>query len=66
MSVPVMGTARARAELGWEAATSSYDAVRTFLEAPTNPGLPDTPPLSAETSGRLREHEVATGLGQHP
>jgi nucleoside-diphosphate-sugar epimerase len=66
MSVPVMSTARARAELGWEARTTSTEAVRIFLEAPTDPAVPETPPLAARSSGRFRRHEIATGLGARP
>jgi UDP-glucose 4-epimerase len=66
MSIPVMSTARARAELGWSPAVGAQDAVRSFLEAPARPETPGTPPLAPETSGPGRLHEFATGLGRRP
>jgi UDP-glucose 4-epimerase len=66
MSVPVMGTDRARSVLGWSPTVDASEAVRSFLEAPARPSTPGTPPLAPETSGTARTHELATGLGSRP
>ena len=62
--VPIMDTARARAELGW---TPRYDAGDALLDAleglRTGAGL-DTPPLSPRTSGPMRIREILTGVGR--
>ncbi|GAA3802740.1 NAD-dependent epimerase/dehydratase family protein [Nocardioides panacisoli] len=64
--IPVMRTDRAREELGWE---PQRDAETTFGELwagfRSGEGGP-TPPLAPATSGRLRSHEFATGLGWRP
>lgn len=66
MEVPILGTGRARAELGWTPHVDAAEAVRSFLSAPSAPDTPGTPPLAPETSGPARIHEVATGLGRRP
>jgi UDP-glucose 4-epimerase len=66
MSVPVMSTTRARAELGWSPEVDAATALRSFLESPARPSTPGTPPLSPGTSGPGRLHEFVTGLGQRP
>jgi nucleoside-diphosphate-sugar epimerase len=63
MSVPVMGTSRARRELGWTPEHSADEALLDLLEGlRTGAGL-DTPPLSPKTGGPLRIREILTGVG---
>ena len=66
MAVPVMGTARAHAELGWSPRYSSAEALRAFFAGLRHDSDVPTPPLARSTSGFSREHELATGLGQQP
>lgn len=63
LRLPLMDLTRARDDLGWTAAHSSLDAVGEFLDGLRHTaGLP-TPPLAPQTGGRLREHELRTGVG---
>jgi nucleoside-diphosphate-sugar epimerase len=64
LSVPLMDTARARTELGWDPARTSLDAISEFLDGLRHRGGMDTPPLHPSAGGRLREKELATGIGQ--
>lgn len=64
LSVPLMDTARARTELGWDPARTSIDAISEFLDGLRHRGGMDTPPLHPSVGGRLREKELATGIGQ--
>jgi UDP-glucose 4-epimerase len=63
MDSPIMNTARARRELGWE---PRYSATQTFQELLDGlrhgEGLA-TPPLDPKQSGPLRARELATGVG---
>src|SRR5918995_353883 len=62
-NVPLMDTTRARTELGWTPERSADEALLDLLEGlRTRSGL-DTPPLSPKTGGRLRIHEILTGVG---
>jgi nucleoside-diphosphate-sugar epimerase len=64
--VPVMGTTRAREELGWEPQNTAVEAFQSLLAGiETGEGGP-TPPLDPDTSGRLRGHEFGTGVGEEP
>jgi nucleoside-diphosphate-sugar epimerase len=45
LSVPLMDTARARAELGWEPSLGADDAIRDVLEGISERGRLPTPPL---------------------
>ncbi|WP_026313430.1 NAD-dependent epimerase/dehydratase family protein [Actinomadura flavalba] len=66
MRIPLLDTTRARTELGWTPAHTGLDAITEFLDGfRAGTGLP-TPPLAPRTSGRLRAHEFATGLGRRP
>jgi len=47
LSLPVMDTSRARSELGWDPAHSSFDAIRELLEGLQEGAGMDTPPLRA-------------------
>jgi UDP-glucose 4-epimerase len=64
LSLPIMDTARAHAELEWSPSRTSLDAVSEFLEGLKEGGGMNTPPLDANAGGRLRQKEVATGVGQ--
>jgi nucleoside-diphosphate-sugar epimerase len=63
MLSPIMQTARAREELGWEARTSATEALRELLEGLRKGAGIQTPPLDPAASGRLRVRELATGVG---
>jgi hypothetical protein len=66
LRLPLMDTTRARTELGWSPRHSAVDAMREFLEGfRSGSGMP-TPPLAPQTSGRMREHEIRTGVGEKP
>jgi nucleoside-diphosphate-sugar epimerase len=63
LAVPVMDTARARTELGWEPRRTAVEALTDLVEGlREGDGFP-TPPLAPESSGRLRSHEFRTGVG---
>lgn len=64
LSVPVMETARARTELGWTPSLTSCDAIREFLDGLRAGGGMATPPLDRFAGGKLRQDELATGVGQ--
>lgn len=64
MRVPIMDTSRARAELGWRETMTSTDALIAVLHGLHRRQGEPTPPLSRRTSGRLRSHEIAGGLGE--
>jgi nucleoside-diphosphate-sugar epimerase len=64
MTVPVMRTARAHAELGWVPTRSSAEALQAFFTGLSHDSDVPTPPLARSSSGVAREHELATGLGQ--
>ncbi|MDQ4032589.1 MAG: NAD-dependent epimerase/dehydratase family protein [Actinomycetota bacterium] len=66
LRLPLMDTTRARTELGWSPRHSAVDAVREFLEGFRSGSGMSTPPLAPETSGRMREHEIRTGVGEKP
>jgi nucleoside-diphosphate-sugar epimerase len=66
LRVPLMDVTRAAAELGWSARHSSLDALRELLQGlREGAGLP-TPPLDSHAGGRLRQREIATGIGGQP
>jgi nucleoside-diphosphate-sugar epimerase len=61
--VPVMDTARARAELGWTPARGADAALADLIAGMREgAGLP-TPPLDPHAGGRARWRELATGVG---
>jgi UDP-glucose 4-epimerase len=63
LSVPLMSTQRARAELGWQPRIGADEALLELLEGMRDrAGLP-TPPLDPETSGPARSREFQTGVG---
>ena len=63
LNVPIMDTARARAELGWEARHSARDALLDLLHGLRDGSGADTPPLAPEASGPARVREIVTGVG---
>ena len=66
LSLPVMDTTRARAELGWAPRHSALDAVEELLEGLHHGAGMSTPPLEAGGAGRLRRREFQTGMGEKP
>lgn len=64
LSLPIMDVTRAHSELGWNPSRTSCDAVREFLDGLREGGGMATPPLEPSAGGRLRENELATGVGQ--
>jgi nucleoside-diphosphate-sugar epimerase len=64
VNAPMMDTTRAREVLGWRPEHDAVGAVQAFLAGiESNRGAP-TPPLDPRTSGPLRRHEAATGVGE--
>jgi nucleoside-diphosphate-sugar epimerase len=66
LSVPIMDTARARAELGWRPRKTSIEAIEDLLDGISRGADYPTPPLARETSGRLRGREIRAGIGARP
>ncbi|MBT2211958.1 MULTISPECIES: NAD-dependent epimerase/dehydratase family protein [Actinomadura] len=66
LRVPVMDTARARDELGWTPRHTSREAIAEFLDGLRAGAGRDTPPLSPDTSGPARAHEISTALRRRP
>jgi UDP-glucose 4-epimerase len=60
---PLMDTTRARTELGWSPRTGAEQALLELLDGLRSGADSDTPPLAAASSGRLRVHEFASGVG---
>jgi UDP-glucose 4-epimerase len=63
LGVPIMSTARARRELGWEPKQSAEAALLELIEGMRRGDDFPTPPLSAKSSGRARIRELLTGVG---
>jgi hypothetical protein len=63
LGVPLMDTARARTELGWEPRRTSGEALLDLLAGLRGGGELPTPPLARRTSGPLRVRELLTGVG---
>jgi nucleoside-diphosphate-sugar epimerase len=64
LGVPLMDTARARRELGWEPRHSSVDALQELLAGIRRREGTDTPPLARDSGGPLRVREVLSGVGR--
>src|SRR4051812_7313684 len=64
LAVPVMNTARARTELGWEPRFDSGHALRELLAGMREPAGLDTPPLEPRKGGPFRVREVLSGVGR--
>jgi UDP-glucose 4-epimerase len=66
LRVPLMDVSRAQAELGWTPRHTALDALRELLQGlRESAGLP-TPALQPHAGGRLRQREIATGIGGRP
>jgi nucleoside-diphosphate-sugar epimerase len=66
LSVPLMDSKRARAELGWLPRASSLEALRELLEGMRAGADAPTPPLSRDTTRPARIRELLTGIGSRP
>ncbi len=65
-AVPVMDTARARRELGWQPTRGADEALLELLDGIRDGAEFPTPPLARDTGGALRVKELATGIGSRP
>jgi UDP-glucose 4-epimerase len=63
LGVPIMDVSRARRELGWTPRASATDALLELIDGLRDEADFPTPPLATATSGRLRRHELGTGVG---
>lgn len=63
MHLPVLDTTRARTELNWQPRYDGIEALREMLAAFAAGRGGTTAPLAADTGGRLRSHEFASGVG---
>lgn len=66
MRLPLLSSRRAREELGWSPTVNGVQALAAFLSGLQRGAGAPTPPLDPATSGRLRSHEFATGVGSRP
>jgi len=64
LAVPLMNTARARADLGWEPRYAAGEAVLELLSGIAEGAGAATPPLDPRTSGPLRAREFLSGIGR--
>jgi nucleoside-diphosphate-sugar epimerase len=65
-AVPLLDSARARRELGWEPAHTATGALAELLDGMRGGTDYATPPLARATSGPGRIREFLTGLGARP
>ena len=63
MSVPLLGTARAREELGWQPQRDALDTLRELLDGIREGAGAPTPPLDPDAGGPLQGGEAATLAG---
>lgn len=63
LAAPLMDTARARNELGWEPRRTAVEALLELLDGMRRGAGAATPPLDPRSSGPLRSHELRTGVG---
>jgi len=63
LGVPLLDTARARSELGWEPRYEAGAALLELLEGMRERAGAPTPPLDPGTGGPARAKELATGVG---
>lgn len=66
LAVPLMDTARARAELGWAPRHGAIETLCELLEGMRRGGDDQTPPLARGSSGPARLRELITGVGARP
>ncbi len=64
LGVPLMSTARARSELGWEPRVTATAAIAELFAGLRTGADAPSPPLARSTSGPARVRELLTGLGQ--
>jgi nucleoside-diphosphate-sugar epimerase len=64
LGVPLMSTARARNELGWQPSHTSGEALLELLGGMRDSAGEDTPPLEPDAGGPLRVREMLTGVGR--
>jgi ferritin-like metal-binding protein YciE/nucleoside-diphosphate-sugar epimerase len=62
LNVPMMSSARAREELGWEPRRSGIEALEELLEGLREGHGDETPPLEADSAG-ARLDDLKTGVG---
>lgn len=65
LRVPIMDSARVKAELGWSPRHSSREAIEEFLRGLRESAGASTPPLASKIAGG-RIHETRTGIGERP
>jgi nucleoside-diphosphate-sugar epimerase len=65
-AVPLLSSARAWRELGWEPTRSGTEALSELIDAMRRGADYQTPPLARTTSGPGRIREFLTGLGARP
>jgi nucleoside-diphosphate-sugar epimerase len=63
LGVPLMDSARARAELGWTPQHTAGEAFLELIEGLRDREGIDTPPLAPDTGGPFRVRELLTGVG---
>jgi UDP-glucose 4-epimerase len=63
LAVPLMDTARARSELGWQPQRTSERALLDLIAGIRDSAGADTPPLDPAAGGPLRVRELLTGVG---
>lgn len=66
LGVPLMDSARARAELGWAPSHAATETLAELLHGLRKGADFPTPPLARSSSGPLRVRELMTGLGARP
>jgi nucleoside-diphosphate-sugar epimerase len=63
LSVPLISSDRARAELGWSPRVSGAEALADLLAGLREGAGDDTPPLARDAGGTARVRELTTGVG---
>jgi UDP-glucose 4-epimerase len=63
LRVPLMDSARARAELGWQPRVDAVEALLELLEGLRRSAGMETPPLARESGGPARLGELRSGVG---
>jgi UDP-glucose 4-epimerase len=63
LGVPLMDSARAQSELGWQPQHSGTGALKELIDAMRSGQDAATPPLARQTSGPGRVRELITGIG---
>jgi UDP-glucose 4-epimerase len=63
LAVPLISSARAKAELEWIPQRTGVEALEDLLDGLRAGAGEETPPLARSTGGRARWRELATGIG---